>query len=80
VGDLLVGSGFDRDGIDLARIGVEILLGVGLPDRLEDGLVDFPGLGIGAAGGGEAVNDAVDLPQIRPDRFDDLLLDRKSVV
>ena len=73
VGDLVVRGGLDADGVHLAGIGVDVLLRVGAADGFEDTLVGLPVGRVGAAGRGEAVDDAVDLTEVGLDRGDDFV-------
>ena len=75
VGDFLVGGGLDGDVGDDALVGIDGLGGVGGADGLEDGLEGLAGLRMRAAGGGEAVDDGVDLAEVSFDEVDGLLLD-----
>ncbi len=70
--DVVALRGSDGHLIDHATGGVEVFVGVGLADGFQHGLVDLAGFRIGAAWGGEAVDDAIDLTEIRFDRGTDL--------
>ena len=74
VGDFLLGGGFDGDFFDEGFVGIEGVLGVGVASGLEDGAVGFAVGGVGAAGGGEGVDDHVDLTEVFFDGGDDLFL------
>ncbi len=74
MGNFLLGGGVNGDRFDLLLVGVEILVREGLSRGLEHGLEDLAGDRVGAARGGEAVDDHVDLAEVGLDRLDHLLL------
>lgn len=79
--DFFLGGGLDGDVGDDFFIGIEGFAGERFADGFEDGLVGFAGIGIGFAGGGEAVNDQVDGTHFVFEGLDDLFFDvvRKGV-
>ncbi len=73
--DLGLVGGLDGDLGDEAFVGVDGLVGVGLADGFEGGFVDDAGLGVGAAGGGEGIDDEVNLAEVLLDGGEDIGLE-----
>ncbi len=70
VGDLGLGGRLHHAFLDHFLVGVQATEVDGLADRLEHGVEDFAGLGVGAARGGQAVDHQVDLAQVLLDGLD----------
>ena len=72
--DVVARGRFDGDLIHHAGGGIEVFVGIDVAHGLEHRLEDFPGFRVGAARGGEAVNDTFDLTEVGFDGGDDFLL------
>ena len=70
LGDIIAFRGFDGDVADDTRARVEVLGREGLTDRFEDRLERLACLRVRAARRGEAVDDGVDLTEVRLDGGD----------